>query len=147
MGGVLLPRLPGAQGPISSVLAGWNADLPAVKQDLDKAREELAQSKYADALDSHPVTLYWVTDVPDEEKLALLLKQNAAEIGITVEVKSVPWASFVDLAPSIFLYDAAAKRAYQDYLVWPAAEVHKKGEPFTATAGYDLYIRDFQYAS
>lgn len=220
---------PGSQvpnGPISSVLAGWNADLPEVKQDLDKAREELAQSKYADALDSHPVTLYWVTDVPDEEKLALLLKQNAAEIGITVEVKSVPWASFVDLvatvedtpnitivhvdpyydeagsvleskyhsssigtweqaewlcsdeidaaiedaiattdydarmekygeiqkelvdlAPSIFLYDAAAKRAYQDYLVWPAAEAHKNGEPFTATAGYDLYIRDFQYVS
>ena len=114
-------------GPISSVLAGWNADLPAVKQDLDKAREELAQSKYADALDSHPVTLYWVTDVPDEEKLAPLLKQNAAEIGITVEVKSVPRASFVDLALSIPLYDAAPKRAYQDYLVWPAAAAHKQG--------------------
>ena len=99
MGGVLLPRLPGAQGPISSVLAGWNADLPAVKQDLDKAREELAQSKYADALDSHPVTLYWVTDVPDEEKLALLLKQNAAEIGITGGGKTNTSKSTLSLEP------------------------------------------------
>ena len=51
----------------------------------------------------------------------------------------------VDLMPSLYLYDADAKRAYQDYIVWPAAEAHKNGESFTSAAGYDLYIRDFQY--
>jgi hypothetical protein len=51
----------------------------------------------------------------------------------------------VELAPSIYLYDAAAKRAYQDYIVWPAAEASKSGQPFTSASGYDMYIRDFQY--
>jgi peptide/nickel transport system substrate-binding protein len=87
-------------GPVSSILAGWDESLPYLHQDLELAREELAQSQYADSLDSHPVTLYWVSDVPDEEKLALLLQSNAAEIGITVEVKSIPWTGFVDLVTS-----------------------------------------------
>ena len=220
----IFPGSKAPNGPVSSVLAGWDSSLPTLKQDMDKAKAELAQSGYADSLDSHPLTLYWVSDVPDEEKLALLLQSNAAELGIQIEVKSVPWTGFVDLVtspettpnitivhvdpyydeagsvleskyhsssagtweqaewlqnsdidhmiedaiattdydarmqkyaavqeqlvdlrPSLYLYDAAAKRAYQDYIVWPAAEAHKNGESFTSAAGYDLYIRDFQY--
>ncbi len=67
----LFPGSKVPNGPISSVLAGWNKSLPTMKQDLDKAREELAQSKYASQLDKYPVTLYWVSEVADEEKLAL----------------------------------------------------------------------------
>lgn len=220
----LFPGSELANGPVSSVLVGWDDSLPYMEQDMEKAREELALSQYADDLDAYPVTLYWVSEVPDEEKIALLLQSNAAELGITVDVKSVPWTGFVDLvstvedtpnitivhvdpyydeagsvleskyhsgstgtweqaewlcndeidamiedaiatidydermdkyseiqtklvdlAPSVFLFDAAAKRAYQDYILWPAAEAHKSGASFTSAAGYDMYFRDFQY--
>lgn len=92
----LFPGSKQPNGPVSSVLAGWNSELPVYEQNLELAREELAQSKYANQLEQLSVELVWISEVADEEKIALLLQSNAAEIGINITIKSVPWTSFAD---------------------------------------------------
>ncbi|MDH7487502.1 MAG: ABC transporter substrate-binding protein [Anaerolineae bacterium] len=90
---------PGTQqmiAPVSAILAGVDKTLPHYTRDLDKAKEELAQCKYAAELDKYPVEVHWVAQVPDEEKYALLFQANMAEIGIKVEVVKVPWLSMVE---------------------------------------------------
>jgi peptide/nickel transport system substrate-binding protein len=58
--------------------------------------EELAQCQYADSLDDHPVEFHWVSEVPAEEKFALLFQANMADIGMPVEVITTPWLSVVE---------------------------------------------------
>lgn len=94
-------------GPVPASLAGHDPNVFTFKRDLDKAKEELAQCKYANELDQHPVDVSWVAEVPDEEKWALLFQSNMAEIGIKVDVVKTPWLSLVEntskleTAPSI----------------------------------------------
>ena len=85
-----------SQGPVPASVGGHNPDVLMFSRDLDKAQEELAQCQYADELDQYPVDLHWVSEVPDEEKFALLFQSNMAEIGIPVNVVSVPWLSTVE---------------------------------------------------
>ncbi len=90
---------PGTQqsrGPVPAITAGHNPDVFVFERDLDKAREELAQSPYADQLDQYPVEVHWITDVPTEEKWALLFQANMAEVGIDVEVVGTPWTAVVE---------------------------------------------------
>jgi peptide/nickel transport system substrate-binding protein len=83
-------------GPIATNFPGNNPDLPLYERDLDKAKEELQQSPYADQLAQYPVELHWCAEVPDEEKAALLFMANMAEIGIQVKVVKTPWLSMVE---------------------------------------------------
>jgi peptide/nickel transport system substrate-binding protein len=85
-----------SRGPVPAITAGHNPDVFVFHRDLDKAREELAQSKYADQLDDYPVEVHWITDVPAEEKWALLFQANMADIGINVEIVGTPWLSVVE---------------------------------------------------
>ncbi len=85
-----------SQGPVPRALGGHNPDVMTFSMDLDKAAEELAQCQYADELDQYPVEIHWISEVPDEEKFALLFQANMAEIGIPVEVVSTPWLSVVE---------------------------------------------------
>jgi peptide/nickel transport system substrate-binding protein len=85
-----------SQGPVPSICAGHNSDVFVFQRDLDKAREELAMSKYADQLDQYPVEVHWCTEVSAEEKFALLFQANMAEVGIKVNIVSTPWMSMVE---------------------------------------------------
>jgi len=87
---------PVSHGPVAAGFPGWNPDVFVYTRDLDKAREELALSKYAGQLDDYPVELHWITEVPSEEKVALLFQANMAELGIKVNVVRTPWLSVVD---------------------------------------------------
>ncbi|MDP1715749.1 MAG: ABC transporter substrate-binding protein [Anaerolineales bacterium] len=90
---------PGTQqskGPVPAALGGHNPDVFVFSRDLAKAAEELAQCQYADSIAVYPVQIHWVSEVPDEEKFALLFQANMAEIGIPVEVFSTPWLSVVE---------------------------------------------------
>jgi len=89
-----------SRGPVPAITAGHNPDVFVFERDLDKAREELALSKYADQLDQYPVEVHWITEVPAEEKWALLFQANMADIGIDVEVVGTPWLSVVENAAS-----------------------------------------------
>ena len=83
-------------GPVPATLAGHDPSVLVYKRDLDKAKEELAQCKYANELDKNPVIVNWVSEVPDEEKYALLFQSNMADIGMKVNIVKVPWLSLVE---------------------------------------------------
>ncbi|MCS7241888.1 ABC transporter substrate-binding protein [Candidatus Caldatribacterium sp.] len=92
----IFPGARQARGPVSFILPGHHSEVYQYKRDLAKAREELAKSKYADKLDEYPVDLVWCAEVPDEEKVALLIQANAAELGIKVNVIKTPWMKIIE---------------------------------------------------
>jgi peptide/nickel transport system substrate-binding protein len=83
-------------GSIASSTPGYNPNLKPYILDLAKAEGELKQSPYYGKLDQYPFELYWVSEVPDEEKIALMVQANAAKLGIKVNVVKIPWLSMVD---------------------------------------------------
>lgn len=85
-----------SQGPVPALIGGHNPDVFVFERDLDKAAEELAECAYGDDIANFPIEIHWVSEVPDEEKFALLFQANMAEIGIPVEVVSTPWLSVVE---------------------------------------------------
>jgi peptide/nickel transport system substrate-binding protein len=90
---------PGTQpmvGPVNAALGGHNPNVTVYTRDLDKAKAELAQCKYKDELSEYPVQFVWISEVPDEEKYALLFQANMADIGIPVEIVASPWLSVVE---------------------------------------------------
>jgi len=92
----IFPGFTQARGPIPPELPGSDPTLFQYHFDLDKAREELKQSKYYNKLDQYPVELHWVSEVPSEEKIALLIQANLAKIGIDAKVIRDPWMVVVE---------------------------------------------------
>ncbi len=85
-----------AKGPVSAVVPGHDPTVFQYTRDLDKAREELMKSKYYPELEKYEVEYWWIAEVPDEEKVALLFAKNMEEIGIKVKVVKVPWLTVID---------------------------------------------------
>jgi peptide/nickel transport system substrate-binding protein len=83
-------------GPVPAALAGHDPNVLVYKRDLDKAKAELAQCKYANDLENNPIIVNWVSEVPDEEKFALLFQSNMADIGMKANIVKVPWLSLVE---------------------------------------------------
>jgi|YelNatPaOPRAMG01_1025707.scaffolds.fasta_scaffold09495_7 peptide/nickel transport system substrate-binding protein len=90
-----------SQGPVPSVIPGHDPNVFQYHRDLDKAKAELAQSKYADKLDQYPISLSWCAEAPEEEKVALLFQANAAELGIKVQITKKPFGSMEADAQSV----------------------------------------------
>ncbi|MCR4433307.1 MAG: ABC transporter substrate-binding protein [Caldiserica bacterium] len=124
----ILPTAERARGPISPIIPGSDPTLPLLERNVEKAKAELAQSKYAGQLDQYPIEFWWNSVVPDQEKIALLLQSNCAEIGIKVNVVKSSWTQFIDAAakpdttPHIFpvihssiTYPEAGSLLYQIY--------------------------------
>ncbi|NCB30543.1 MAG: ABC transporter substrate-binding protein [Clostridia bacterium] len=93
---------PGAlesHGPVSVVLPGFDSSIPAYSRDINKAKEELAQSKYA----GQPITLNlsWCAEVPEQEKISLLLQSNLSELGINLVITKKPFGSMITDAQSV----------------------------------------------
>ncbi len=87
-------RIP--QGPVAASYAGHDPNFTKYERDLDKAMAHLKKSKYYNKLDEYPVEVHWISEVPDEEKAALLFMSNMADIGIKVNIVKVPWLSVVE---------------------------------------------------
>jgi len=90
-----------ARGPVSSVIPGWNPDVFQYHQDFDKAKEELAKSKYAGKLDQYPIEYCWTAEVADLEKIALMVQADAQKVGLTVDVVKTPWMKMIDRAARV----------------------------------------------
>jgi len=84
-------------------LAGSEISVDKHSFNMDKALEEFKASKYADQLLSGEMAIEvaWVSEVPDEEKLALLIQAAAAQLGVKVEVVKVAWATHVQNTASV----------------------------------------------
>ncbi len=86
-----------SQGAISTgpIPVGMLGSLPAeaeVTRDLSKAKEHLAKCKYKP--EDTTITLTWMSDVPLEERFALLMQANFTELGFRSEIVKLPWALF-----------------------------------------------------
>lgn len=86
-----------ARGPISSELPGSDTSIAPLSLNLEKAKEELALSKYAKELDKYPLDIIWTAETPDREKIALAIQANASEVGIKANVVKVPWLTLVSM--------------------------------------------------
>lgn len=78
------------RGPIPSGILGYDASLPEFAQDMDKAKEELAQCKYNPA--ESPLDIAWIAEVPARERIALLMQASFSQLGFPVKVIKTPWA-------------------------------------------------------
>jgi len=85
-----------ATGMITSLVAGADKDAKLLDYDLEAAKKELAQSKYADKLDSIEYTIYWIAETPEREKLALYIQTQASKIGLNIKAEKVPWLKLVE---------------------------------------------------
>lgn len=80
-----------SHGPVAVVLPGFDSTVPAYYKDINKAKEELAKSKYAGQ--KITLNLTWCAEVPEQEKIALLLQSNLADLGIDLVVTKKPFGS------------------------------------------------------
>lgn len=88
-----------AKGVLAPGSAVSNPNIPVLKQDMAKAKAEMAQSKYA----GKPIniTLMYVADTPFEQKVGLLVQSNLAPLGITVTLQPAPWTRITQAATKV----------------------------------------------
>ncbi|HEV3042844.1 MAG TPA: ABC transporter substrate-binding protein, partial [Roseiarcus sp.] len=95
-----------ASGAIGKSEFGFNAGLPMYAQDMTKAKDYLAKCKYKTP-DERKIDITWITEVPSEEKIALLMKANFDPLGFQTTIKGSPWTLYTqqvtkpDSTPSI----------------------------------------------
>lgn len=82
-----------ANGPIGKSEFGYDASLPPYAQDLAKAKDYLAKCKYKSP-DERKLDITWITEVPSEEKVALLMKANFDLLGFQTAIKGTPWTLY-----------------------------------------------------
>ena len=88
---------------VGESLLGSEVSTEKISYNMEKAKEELEASQYADQLLNGELSIEvaWVSEVPDEEKLALLLQSSAAQLGVNVEISKVAWATQVQNTASV----------------------------------------------
>ena len=87
---ILLGHAIQMQGPAAIGLPGHNDNLPVFKQDIEKAKQLMTESGVAT-----PLTLEYVYETGQEDRRMVgeLLQSNLAEIGINLEIHTLPWES------------------------------------------------------
>jgi peptide/nickel transport system substrate-binding protein len=90
-----------AIGPVPSNVPGNDPTLPRYTYVMARARAELAQSRYANNPAALRVELVWCAEVPEEEKIALLLNATLTQLGIQVDIVKQPFGSMIESAQSI----------------------------------------------
>ncbi|MDO5690793.1 MAG: ABC transporter substrate-binding protein [Tissierellia bacterium] len=86
--------------PVPKGVAG-HVDTNVLSYDIEKAKEYLAASKYADTYKDYTIEIVCNSDVADLEKVALMIQSAASEVGINIEISKAPWVSIIDRVGSI----------------------------------------------
>lgn len=87
-----------ATGAIPVGMLGANPASDILTRDLDAAKAHLTACKYSP--DDFTLELSWIAEVPLEERFALLMQANFAELGIKSEIVRMPWALFSEQVTS-----------------------------------------------
>lgn len=119
--------LPGAATKISG---------PRYEYNLEQAEQYIAESAYADTISEYTLDYYITSGVPSQEKIALMVKGAAEQIGLNINIASGPYTTYsegiqsVDGTPHLatssmapYFYDAGAM--FESY--------YTSGSLFTAT--------------
>ena len=86
-----------ATGWVAEVLPGHKVE-PLPQYNLDTAKSEIAQSKYAGKIDQYPIDIVFPTGIAEREKCALAMQAEGAKVGLKMNVVVTPWASMVERA-------------------------------------------------
>ncbi len=97
----IYPRMPQAVGPVPHEVPGFDPTVFQYHRDLDKAMEELKQSKYYEKLDQYPIDVRFGAELPRFNKLALLLMSNMNDIGIKVELVPSTWMEQIEVSSKL----------------------------------------------
>jgi peptide/nickel transport system substrate-binding protein len=84
-----------ANGPIGRSEFGYNPSLPPYAQDLGKAKDYLEKCKYK-APQERKLDITWITEVPSEERVALLMKSDFDQLGFQTTIKGTPWTLYTE---------------------------------------------------
>ena len=93
---VLEPGSGVAKGPIPEVIPGHNPRVFGYYMDLDKAREEMEQSKYYPNIP--PIELVLPTGLENRRKMGLRLQENLSKLGVKLNINQELWGRMTDLA-------------------------------------------------
>ena len=85
-------------GAIPVGMFGANPAGDVIERDLDAARQHLANCRYDPA--EINLEISWIAEVPLEERFALLMQANFAELGIQSEIRKIPWSLFSEQVSS-----------------------------------------------
>ncbi|MDN2565420.1 ABC transporter substrate-binding protein [Aquibium sp. A9E412] len=83
-----------ATGAVPVGMFGANPESETLERDLEAAKQYLADCQYDPA--DFTLEISWIGEVPIEERFALLMQANFAELGIKSEIRKVPWALFTE---------------------------------------------------
>jgi len=92
---LLFPGTVQCRGPINQAMAGYDPTVFKYTYNPAMAAQELAQSKYANNITQYTVDLYFSADVPDEQKVCIMLQAEVAKYGVNINVLSTPWTKVV----------------------------------------------------
>jgi len=81
-------------GPIPPGMMGYNPSAKMYSRDINKAKALLAQSGYKPG--DITIDITWGTGQDIRRLMSILLQQNLAEIGITLQLKELPWNTFIE---------------------------------------------------
>ncbi len=81
-------------GAIPVGMFGANPADQTLSRDVDAAKQHLADCAHDIA--DHEIEISWIAEVPLEERFALLMQANYAELGIKSKITKLPWASFTE---------------------------------------------------
>jgi peptide/nickel transport system substrate-binding protein len=86
--------------PLPKAFADFHAsDIPEPVYDLEAAKAEVAQSKYAGS--PIPITLGWVAGTKFEEEISLLMQSNLEQLGFVVTQQADPWNRITEIAGKV----------------------------------------------
>ncbi|MDG2260664.1 MAG: ABC transporter substrate-binding protein [Paracoccaceae bacterium] len=85
-------------GAIPVGMYGSNPAEMALERDMDAARAYLEACPYDPA--DFNLEISWIAEVPLEERFALLMQANFAELGISSSIETLPWALFTERVAS-----------------------------------------------
>jgi len=79
-------------GPVSNFTSG-HVDTTEFSYNIEKAKEYLAKSKYAETIGDYEVEFFYSGEGGSLEKVALSFQAAAAEVGIIVKINKGPWTT------------------------------------------------------
>ena len=86
-----------AKNPMPPSISGYNDDIPGYEYDPEKAKQLLAEAGFADGFEME----LWAMPVPrpympDGAKVAEAIQKNLADVGITANIVSYEWATYLE---------------------------------------------------
>lgn len=86
------------QGPLPPGMFGFDPDLTVYRKDLDKAREYLAKSAYADG--GFTLSIHHASGYENQRRWAMIMLESLQPLNISVDIRAMVWPDAVAMVKS-----------------------------------------------